>query len=170
MRKINEFSILVLMMSTQDRESVCNRIVSNQGTMCVCMCVCECVSFCTVPPGPPCQHWPLPNQRRCKYPASFGPITTPHTATYRSEWPLWRHPVRIAVSLLGRLWLAIWRASPRPDSPQQIQISSDAASSITSIISTENCNESHFPTVSASPRPASLSFLTAFTPRSCFLP
>lgn len=61
---------------------------------------------CAGPPGPPCQQWPLPNQRRCKYPASFGPITTPHTATRRSGRARRRHPVRIAVSL----WLAVWRS------------------------------------------------------------
>lgn len=59
--------------------------------------------------------------------------------------------------------------SPAPDSPQQIQISPDAASSITGIISTENCNESHFPTVFVTPGPASLSSLTAFTPKKKML-
>ena len=136
----------------------------------MCVYVCVCVIFHTVPSGPPCQQWPLPNQRRCKYPASFGPITTAHTVTYRSEWAPFRHPVRIAVTLRGRLWLAIWRASPRP--PTLLNRYKSALTLPRPLLASflkKNYNESHFPTASVSPCSDPLSSLTAFTPMSCWL-
>lgn len=87
-----------------------------------------------------------------------------HSGLSRWMGSVCRHPVRIAVSLHGQFWLAIWKASapPAPDSPQQIQISPGAASSIIGIISVENHNESHFPAVFVSPCSAALSSHTLF--------